>query len=166
MISAKDIDVLRAIARASGHYDEIKRQLASVEWRILEDNVALGYLCALVPDSSDNEGYRLMIGCQDPEHPPYCLLSFFLFADSEERIAAFNSAFHSVADTIEQTLGAPTSTGEHRLSFRPWSYAYNRWSLPEGEFTLVQDEFDIQDGLDITLWIQPVGTPINKTLHL
>src|SRR6266404_9042102 len=127
MISAKDIDVLRSIARAAGRYDEIKRQLAAVEWRILEDKVALGYLSALVPDSSNSQGYRLIIGYRDPEHPPYCLLSFFLFADSEERIAAFNSAFHSVADAIKQILGAPTSTGEHRLSFRNWSYSYHRW---------------------------------------
>ena len=46
------------------------------------------------------------------------------------------------------------------------SAARVRWSLPEGEFTLVQDEFDIQDRMDITLWIQPVGTPIEKTVSL
>jgi hypothetical protein len=37
--------------------------------------------------------------------------------------------------------------------------------LPSGEFTLVQDEFDIQDGMDVTLWMQPVGTPLKETVH-
>jgi len=82
------------------------------------------------------------------------------------KIPAFNAAFHSVAGALTQCLGAPGAVGDRRLSFRTWSYAYKRWSLPEGEFTLVQDEFDIQEGPDVTLWIQPVGTPIEKTLRL
>ena len=38
-------------------------------------------------------------------------------------------------------------------------------SQPEGEFTLVQDEFDIQDGMDVTLWIHPVGTPLEEIVQ-
>jgi hypothetical protein len=94
------------------------------------------------------------------------LLSFFLFPDAKEHLAAFNSAFHSTAAVIMQHLGAPVASGERQLSFRAWPYAYQRWSLAEGEFTLIQDEFDIQDGMDVTLWIQPVGTPIAETLQL
>ena len=63
-------------------------------------------------------------------------------------------------------FGAPTASGYRQLSFRMWPYAYQRWSLPEGEFTLVQDEFDIQDGMDVTLWMQPVGTPLEETANL
>ena len=29
---------------------------------------------------------------------------------------------------------------------------------------LGETQFDIQDGMDVTLWIQPVGTPVEKTL--
>ncbi|MDB6017498.1 MAG: hypothetical protein JWR19_1987 [Pedosphaera sp.] len=165
MISGKDIDTLRSIARAGGDYDAIKRLLAETQWEIDADEVDLGFLRIFVPDVID-ERYRLIIGYHDPDHPPYSLLTFSLFPDSEERIAAFNSAFHSVGDAITRHLGAPIAKGERQLSFRTWSYAYQRWSLPEGEFTLVQGEFDIQDGMDITLWIQPVGTPIEETVHL
>lgn len=31
---------------------------------------------------------------------------------------------------------------------------------------IVQDEFDIQDGMDVTLWMQPVGTPLEETVNL
>lgn len=163
MISSTDIDTLRSIARARGDYNEIKRELAAAAWEIITDDVALGFLRVGIPGASENDYYRLIIGYRDKERPPYSLLTFFLFPDSEEHIAAFNSAFYSVADAIKGTLGTPTASGEHRLSFRTWSYAYHRWSLTEGEFTLVQDEFDIQEGMDVTLWIQPVGTPIEES---
>jgi hypothetical protein len=165
MISAKGIDTLRSIARASEDYGTIKQLLAEMQWKIDADEVGLGFLRVFIPDTAD-ECYRLIIGYRDPDRPPYLLLTFSLFPDSEEHIAAFNAAFHAVADAIAQHLGAPNASGERRLSFRTWSYAYQRWSLPEGEFTLVQDEFDIQNGMDITLWMQPVGTTIEETLHL
>ena len=79
---------------------------------------------------------------------------------------SFNAAFHSAAQTLTRYFGAPTATGERRLSFRTWPYAYHRWALPEGEFTLVQDEFDIQNGMDVTLWVQPIGTPLEETVNL
>jgi hypothetical protein len=129
------------------------------------DEVALGFLRVFIPDAAD-ECYRLIIGYRDPKHPPYSLLTFSLCPDSEENLAAFNSAFRTVAETLRQYLGTPSAAGDRRLSFRAWPYAYQRWSLPEGEFTLVQDEFDIMEGMDVTLWMQPVGTPIEETVQL
>jgi hypothetical protein len=164
MISAKDIDTLRAIARAGDDYGTIRRVVDATKWEIDEDDTDLGFLRIFIPDAADKY-YRLIIGYRDPEHPPYSLLSFYVFPDSEEHLAAFSSAFQSAADAISQYFGAATLSGERRLSFRTWSYAYRRWSLPEGEFTLVQDEFDIQEGMDVTLWIQPVGTPLEETVH-
>jgi hypothetical protein len=165
MISTEDIDTLRSIARAGDDYGTIKRLLAERQWHIDEDDVDLGFLRVFIPDAADGR-YRLILGYRDPDRPPYFLLTFSLFPDSEEHLAAFNSAFRSAAETLTRYLGAPTASGDHRLSFRTWSYAYRRWSLPEAEFTLVQDEFDVQDGIDVTLWAQPVGTPIEQTLQL
>jgi hypothetical protein len=34
------------------------------------------------------------------------------------------------------------------------------WVLADSTITLVQDELDIQFGMDVTLWIQPAGTKI------
>jgi hypothetical protein len=138
--------------------------LATTDWEIAADDTDLGFFRVFIPDETDKY-YRLIIGYNDPDRPPYSLLSFYVIPHSEENLAAFNSAFHSVAEAIAQWLGAPTVSGERKPSYRTWSYAHYRWSLPEGEFTLVQDEFDIQDGMDVTLWIQPVGTPLDETLQ-
>src|SRR6266849_163881 len=107
MISAKDMGALRLIAQAGDDYEQIKRLVAAEEWKILEDNAALGYMSVTIPRASSPERYRLIIGYRDPEHPAYSLLSFFLFPDSQEHIAAFNSAFHSVSDAIKRILGTP-----------------------------------------------------------
>jgi hypothetical protein len=165
MISAEDFDTLRSIARAGEDYATIKQLLAATQWEVEEDNADLGFLRVFITYDSDKH-YRLIIGYRDSDRPPYSLLTLSVFPDSEEHIAAFNAAFHSTAETLARYVDAPSASGERQLSSRTWSYAYCRWSLPEGEFTLVQDEFDIQEGLDVTLWIQPVGTPINETLQL
>ncbi|MFO1511446.1 MAG: hypothetical protein U1F83_00790 [Verrucomicrobiota bacterium] len=164
MITGKEIDTLRLIAKAGSDYGTIKRLLSETRWQVEQDAVDLGFLRIFIPDASD-ECYRLIIGYSDPDHPPYFLLTFSLFPDSEEHLAAFNLKFHTVADALTQYFGAATASGDHQLSFRKWPYAYERWSLPEAEFTLVQDEFDIQEGMDVTLWAQPVGTSIEQTLH-
>jgi hypothetical protein len=164
MISAEEFDIVRSIARAGDDYTAIKELIAATRWKVDEDDTELGFLRIFIPDERD-EFYRLIIGYRDPERPPYSLLTFGLFPDSEEHLEAFNSAFHSVAEAIAQWLGAPTVSGERKPPYRTWSYAHYTWSLPEGEFTLVQDEFDIQDGMDVTLWIQPVGTPLDETLQ-
>jgi len=165
MVSAKDIEIIRSIARAGSDYDTIKRLLAETQWEIEADEVDLGFLRVFIPDSKD-ECYRFIIGYRDPDHPAYCLLTFSVFPDLEEHLGAFNAAFHSAAQALTQHFGAPVASGERQLSFRTWPYAYQRWSLAEGEFTLVQAEFDILEGMDVTLWMQPVGTPLSKTLSL
>jgi hypothetical protein len=165
MISAKDIERIRSIIRAGSDYVAIKRLLAETEWEIEADEVDLGFLRVFIPDPVD-ECYRLIIGYRDPERPPYCLLTFSLSPDSEEHLAAFNAAFHSAAQTLIRHFGEPAASGQRQLSFRTWPYFYQRWSLPDGEFTLVQDEFDIQDGMDVTLWMQPIGTPLEETVTL
>ena len=163
MLCEKDVETIRSIVAAGSNYDAIKRLLGETQWEIEADEVGLGFLRVFIPDVGD-ECYRLIIGYHDPNHPPYCLLTFSLFPDLEEHLGAFNAAFHSAALALTRHFGAPIASGERRLSFRTWPYAYQRWSPPEGEFTLVQDEFDIQDGMDVTLWMQPVGTPIEETV--
>lgn len=166
MISSKYLDTLRSIARARDDYSTIKRLVAETDWKIDEDETDLGYLRILIPADLGGQYYTLIIGYNDPNRAPYSLLTFACFPDSEKHIPAFNELFRSVAEDITRHLGNPSVSGDHRFSFRTWPYSYHRWSLPEGEFTLVQDEFDIQSGIDVTLWIQPVGVTIQETLHL
>lgn len=166
MISGKDIDILRAIPRSGYHYDSIKRLLSETDWRISEDEKDLGYLRIDIPAELSGEYYTLVICYRDSEHGQHCLLTFACFPDSESHIGAFDALFLSVAQAVVRHLGEPAVCGEHRFPFRAWPYSYRRWSLPEAEYTLVQDEFDIQSGMDVTLWIQPVGTTIRQTPNL
>jgi hypothetical protein len=164
VISAKDIDLLRSIAKAGSDYDAIKRLLDQTHWEIEEDDVDLGFLRIFIHDAG-GDGYRLIISYCDPNHPPYFLLSFTVLPDVEENLPALNSAFRSAAETLTRFFGPPTLAGERRFSFRTWPYAYHRWTLPDGEFTLVQDEFDVQEGMDVTLWRHPTGTPLEEIVH-
>jgi hypothetical protein len=84
--------------------------LATAQWKIDEDNTDLGFLRVFITYDPDKH-YRLIIGYRDPERPPYSLLTFGLFPDSEEHLEAFNSTFHSVAEAIAQYIGAPTVSG-------------------------------------------------------
>lgn len=161
MLSAEDFDTVRSIARAGSDYGEIKRLLATTNWEMDADDTDLGFLRFFIPDETD-KFYRLIISYRDLDHPPYSLITFHISPDSEEHLPAFNAAFHATAEAISQFLDAPTISGERRPSYRSWSYAWCRWSFRENEFTLVQGEFDIQDGMDVTLWIQPPGTPIDQ----
>src|SRR5215467_11373549 len=99
MLSEKDIETIRSIAAAASHYDTIKRLLCGAQWEIEADEVGVGFLRVFIPDV-DDECYRLIIGYRDPNHPPYCLLTFSLFPDSEEQIPSFNAAFHRTADAL------------------------------------------------------------------
>ncbi len=166
MISAADIHALRLIIRASENYVEIKRVLSTVDWKIEEDEPDLGYMRVGIPADKAGGYFTLIIGYRDSEHPPYLILTFACFPDSSKSIAEFDEMFLAGVDSIQRVLGNPALSGRRQLSFRDWPYAYQRWSLPEGEFTLVQDEFDIQNGMDVTLWVQPIGTPLEKTLRL
>ena len=166
MISGDDIQILRSIARVNGDYERIKQKLAPTAWTIEEDEVDLGFMRISIPDATDADGYGLIIGYRDHHHhPTYAFLTFYTFPESEKSIPEFDTAFHRIADVLQEHLGEPNVSGERRVPARSCSYGHHRWSLPEGEFTLVQDEFDIQNGLDITLWIEAPGTPIDSRLR-
>src|SRR5215469_11967530 len=110
MLTGNDIDILLSIARVGDNYDELKRLLATTGWELAEDDTDLGFLRIFIPDATD-KSYRLIIGYRDPHHPPYSLLTFSLFPDSQEHIAVFNSAFHSIASILTQHLGTPSASG-------------------------------------------------------
>ena len=77
--------------------------LSETQWEIEADEVDLGFLRVFIPDA-DDECYRLIIGYRDPDRPPYCLLTFSLFPDLEEHLAAFNATFHSAAQALTRSF--------------------------------------------------------------
>jgi hypothetical protein len=60
MISDKDIDTLRAIARAGDDYRTIRRVVDATKWETDEDDTELGFLRIFIPDVIDKY-YRLML---------------------------------------------------------------------------------------------------------
>jgi hypothetical protein len=58
-------------------------------------------------------------------------------------------------------LGPPSSFGEYTYPHREgWPYSYSWWSLADATIVLVQDEFDIQFGMDISLWVLPAHAAV------
>jgi hypothetical protein len=53
MLTAKDIETIRSIARARSDYDTVKRLLAETRWEIEADEVDLGFLRVFIPDADD-----------------------------------------------------------------------------------------------------------------
>jgi hypothetical protein len=46
-----------------------------------------------------------------------------------------------------------------------WRYSFAGWGLTDATLVLVQDELDIQFGMDVTLWVQPAGTSIQAPVR-
>ena len=158
-ISKEHICILRSIAKAGFEYDSTK-ELASVgQWVLVDDEFDLGFLRFNI-DIFAGESFRtLIVEIGKNGGPQFAFVSLFCFPDRDEQIADFDAAFQSVTQDLERVVGDPSSSGKYGYQHRKWLYSYCWWSLPEVELVLVQDEFDIQNGFDITLWVRSTGTP-------
>ena len=98
MISPKDLDTIRSIARTGGDYGAIKQLLAGTTSKIEEDAVDLGFLRVFILDAAD-ECCRLITGYHDPDRPALFIAHVFRVSRFEEHLAAFNAAFQSATAT-------------------------------------------------------------------
>jgi hypothetical protein len=72
--------------------------------------------------------------------------------------APFDAAYRCLADVALETLGPAARTGRYEYAHRPgWPYSYCLWRLDEAQVILLQDEHDIQFGMDVSLWLFPPG---------
>jgi hypothetical protein len=50
-------------------------------------------------------------------------------------------------------LGQPRREGTYEFPHRTgWPYGFRAWRVPEEQVILLQDEHDIQFGMDVSLW--------------
>jgi hypothetical protein len=65
------------------------------------------------------------------------------------------------SDQLEVILGPPSRTGSYYYHHRrECPYSFSWWGLKDASLALVQDEHDIQFGMDVSLWVLPEGIEV------
>jgi hypothetical protein len=155
-------DVLRSISRAGFAYACTKMVCEAAGWQLVDDEPELGYLTYSMDFATGLEERRLLsVLIAESNKPPYAFVPLYCFEEYDESREPFDLAYHGIAEQLAGFFGAATRSGEYSYPHRAdWSYSFAGWSLADATLVLVQDEFDIQFGMDVTLWVEPAGTPI------
>jgi hypothetical protein len=160
--SEATVTVLRAVSRAGFAYAPTKATCAAAGWHLVEDEPDWGYVNYEVLLAADSDEYRpLTVLIAESGRTPCAFLPLFYFDDYDEGRKAFDGAFRALAEKLGRSLGASSRSGQYGYAHRAgWPYSFTGWALADATFLLVQDEFDIQFGMDVTLWVQPAGTVV------
>jgi hypothetical protein len=156
------VTVLRAISRVGFAYAPTKALCGAAGWRLVDDEPDLGYVrYDLLLAAGSNERRPLSVLVAESNSPPWAFVPLFYFEEYDESREPFDRAFRSLAEQLAAFLGAAAQSGEYSYPHRAaWSYSFVGWSLSDATLVLVQDEFDIQFGMDVTLSVQPAGTTV------
>jgi len=161
------VAVLRAISRAGFAYAPTKALCEAAGWRLVDDEPDLGYVrydMLLAAGSDERRPFSVLIA--ESGNPQWAFVPLFYFEEYDEGREPFDRAFRTLAEQLAGFLGAAARSGEYSSPHRTgWSYSFAGWSLADATLVLVQDEFDIQFGMDVTLWVQPAGTPIQAPVR-
>ena len=160
------IAVLRAIARA-GFTDNRTKELAEAAgWKLVNGELSLGYLrfdLILVPGKDDRRPLTIFV---QESGRSWAFVPLFYFDEDEEDREPFDRAYRSLVEQLTGIIDAPFKTGQYSYPHRSgWPYSYSCWSLPDATVVLVQDEFDIQFGMDVSLWILPPGVAVELPMR-
>jgi hypothetical protein len=160
------VAVLRAISHTGFAYAPTKALCGDAGWRLVDDEPDLGYVrydMLLAADSDEQRPLSVLIA--ESNSPPWAIVPLFYFEEYDEGREPFDRAFRTLAEQLAGFLGVARS-GEYSYPHRGgWSYSFAGWSLADATLVLVQDEFDIQFGMDVTLWVQPAGTSIRAPVR-
>ena len=160
--SEATVAVLRAISRAGFVYDSTKALCDAAGWELVDDEPDLGYVRYDVLDA-DGLKPRCVLSVQiaGDGSRPWAFVPLFHFKNYDATREAFDQAFRTVSEKLIGLLGAASRSGVYSYPHRSgWAYSFVGWSLLDATLVLVQDEFDIQFGMDVTLWIQPTGAEV------
>jgi hypothetical protein len=165
--SEATVTVLRAISRAGFAYAPTKTLCEAAGWPLVDDEPDLGYVrYDMLVAAGCSKGWPLSVLIAERNNPPGALIPLFWFEEYDDGREPFDMAFRMIAEQLAGFLGAAVRSGEYTYPHRSeWSYSFSGWALPDATLVLVQDEFDIQFGMDVTLWVQPAGTPIQVPLR-
>lgn len=157
--SESAIAVLLAISRAGFAYEPTKMLCDAAGWRMLDDEPELGYVRYDMQLAVDSKECRLLfVANAEGETAPFAFLPLFYFDEFDRERKPLDQAFHTLIEQLSAILGAAEQSGNYRYPHRKeWPYSFAGWSLPDATLMLVQDEFDIQFGMDVSLWVWPAG---------
>jgi hypothetical protein len=158
---------LRAIAAVGFDYPETKAIGEAAGWQLDEDEPELGYVWfgMPIPGTSASRPF-LNVEVAGVGRRPRVLLPLFYYEDYENGRKVFDQAYESLLVQTADILGKPSRSGSYENRHRPrWSYNYAWWSFGNCTFALVQDEFDIQFGMDVSLWVLPGGVPFSMPVN-
>jgi hypothetical protein len=161
-ISKEEISILREICASGFGYLKTKELAAEAGWKIVDDQLGLGYVRFAMP-SAPREDYprHLAVLVSDSGKSPLAFVTLYFFEEYETNRRPFDFEFESLAKHLETILGRPTKSAQYSYDHqKEWPYSYAWWSLSDVSIVLAQDEMDIQFGMDISVWVLPAKAPI------
>jgi hypothetical protein len=156
--SDADLSALRAIASADFRYEEATRLGLAAGWALSSDDPDLGYVQFFIDLKETRDNRRLLsIGLRDGPAGRFAMLPLYYFEDAPDvDRGPFDRAFHTLSNALSVAFGPVVQGGQYSYPHRAgWSYSHSWWRLPDALFALVQDEHDIQFGMDVSLWTFP-----------
>ncbi len=158
--SGDDVAVLRVISRSGFGYQPTKKLAQAAGWKLVDDELDLGYVAFQMPLGSSNEIRRLHVEVSESGRSPLAFVALFYYEEYDVGREPLDKAYQSLYQQLTNVIGPPSASGEFTYPHRSsWLYSCC-WSLLDATFILTQDEFDIQFGMDVTLWILPAGTTV------
>ena len=156
------IKTLRSIAGAGFTSFETMVVCTAAGWPVAVKKPDLGHVQFRVPLAVEPTGCSLLTVLTAEHHDtPLAFLPLFCFGEYGECREPFDKAYRDIRGGLVRFLGAASAFGEYIYPHRAgWLYSFTGWSLADATLVLVQDEFDIQFGMDITLWVRPANTAI------
>jgi hypothetical protein len=159
--SRDQFDVLCAIAGEGFDYSATKRLCSGAGWQVVADEPDLGFVQYHLGVGRGADNRRLLsVGTPELDGPPHLYLPLFYFPEEEGEDpeendrTPFDEAFRRLADGFGAMLGQPERKGTYEFPHRPaWPYGFHIWRVPEAQVVLLQDEHDIQFGMDVSLWL-------------
>jgi hypothetical protein len=159
--SRDQFDVLRAIADAGFDYSATKRLCSGAGWEVVEDEPDLGFVQYFLWIGPGPDNRRLLnVGTPELDGPPHIYLPLYYFPEEEGGDPAehdrkpFDEAYRRMAESTGVLLGQAERDGTFEYSHRSgWPYSFRAWRVPEAQIFLLQDEHDIQFGMDVSLWL-------------
>jgi hypothetical protein len=161
------VAVLRGISRAGFAYAPTKALCEGAGWPLVDDEPNVGYVrydMLLGAGSGERRPLSLLIA--ESSYRPCAFVPLFCFEEYDAHREPFDTAFRTIAGHLAGFLGGVARSGVYRYPHRVgWPYSFAGWELADATLVVVQDEFDIQFGMDVTLWVQPAGTKIEDPVR-
>ena len=165
--SDDDVAVLRAISRAGFSYQPTKMLGEAAGWKLVDDELDLGFVAFdMHLGPGKNVRSRLAVAVSESGRPPLAFVPLFYFEEYDVRREPFDQAYRSLSEQLVRILGSPSSSGQYDYPHRKnWPYSYSWWSFADATLVLVQDEFDIQFGMDVSLWVLLTGAAVKVPIN-